>query len=111
MRVPRIRFTMRSMLVAVAIIATILAYTEPHWRYWLVSPRWKITATHDDRFITYEFDMRSPGGLRDWRQVVKLLKDRNIEYRVGHLPAPNPNAGVPLRTAIFFSADGAVSGE
>src|SRR5436305_1744606 len=99
MRLPRIRFTMRSMLVAVAIIAIILAYTEPRWRYWLVSPRWKITATHDDRFFTYEFDMRSSRGLQDWRQVVKLLKDRNIEYQVEHLPAPDPNAGVPLGTA------------
>ena len=104
MRQPRFRFTLRWMLVAVALVAALLACTELCRRYWAY-PRWRITGSYgpdyDRTIVIFEFDMRWPRALQDWRQTVSGLKARKIDYRIEHLPASKDD--VPRMPSIHVS--------
>jgi hypothetical protein len=68
MRLPRIRFTVRRMMIAVAILGLLLAVVPPWWRYWFQSPWRMVTITNyrspDEMMIADEaclfFDVRKP---------------------------------------------------
>ena len=46
MRLLRIRFTIRRMMIAIAVLGLLLAVVPPWWRYWFQSPWRLVTITN-----------------------------------------------------------------
>ena len=76
-KLPRIEFTMRCMLIAVVpyrhrdhLHRSSVAVLDR-------SPRWRIACKFgpvgDERNVWYEFDMRSPEASQDWQKVMNYL--------------------------------------
>ena len=99
MGLSRIRFRMRWLQVAVALIAIVITCNDRQWQYSLYSPRWRITCqvgpAGDEHNIWYEFDMRWPQASRDWQTVTRTLSpecglsDRASASLLGKCTSPN----------------------
>ena len=95
MRQPRIRFTVRRMMIAVAVLGLLLAVVPPWWRYWFQSPWRLVTITNygmsDAHFteVCLFFDMRKPADAARFKattSAVPPLGDRIKVERFATFP-------------------------
>ncbi len=84
MKLPRVRFTVRRMMVAVALAA----FATGGWRWYWEGRRCRMIfyTTPQDGRVAVWFDMGHPVDAARCLQIEGALRAQKIRYRVQHLP-------------------------
>jgi hypothetical protein len=90
MRLLRIRFTIRRIMIAVAVLGLLLAVVPPWWRYWFQSPWRLVTITNyrspdgtmsaDEACLFY--DMRKPADAAQLQAMTSSVPPLGAHFKV-----------------------------
>lgn len=85
MRLLPIRFTVRWMMIAIAVLGLLLAVVPPWWRYWFQSP-WRLVTITNYRMSGAEvclfFDMRKPADAARFQAMTSAVPPMGDHYKV-----------------------------
>lgn len=95
MRLPR--FRIRTLMIAVAVVALVMVVMPPWWRYWFRSPWTEVTLApgagldgKDRSELRIVFDTRKPSDRQALTRVIRLYRSSGAEYSVRKF-ATSPN--------------------
>src|SRR5438445_807264 len=90
MRLPHLRFTVRRMMIAVAVLGLLLTVVPPWWRYWFQSPWRLVTITNyrspDGTINAAEvcqfYDIRKPADAARFQAMTSWAPPSGFHYKV-----------------------------
>jgi hypothetical protein len=83
MRLPQVRFTVRRLMVAVAIIGLFLVCYRAVKKPWLRTITWTAPMSNGMPGYTREvLDLRWPGEEANWKRMINKLESNKIPYKI-----------------------------